>query len=81
VLLIGDNLNKIHEHGPPATKTFSDGRLAIKTELPVARRDATRRELGNEKLAGKMRRISRRGATMCKLLSRNSSLNESAGGN
>jgi len=32
-ILIDDNLNKIHEHGPPTMKTFSDGRLAIKTEL------------------------------------------------
>jgi len=50
MLLIGDNLNKIHEHGPPATTTFSDGRLAIKTELPVARRE---REPGNEKPTGR----------------------------
>lgn len=56
-ILIDDNLNKIHEHGPPATKTFSDGRLAIKTELPVARRKRERERLehgqncrrGNEK--------------------------------
>jgi len=45
-ILIDDNLNKIHEHGPPATKTFSDGRLVIKTELPVARREREHLEHG-----------------------------------
>lgn len=54
--LISNNLNKIHEHGLPATKTFSDGRLAIKTELPVARRKRERLKNPGETADKKMRR-------------------------